>query len=185
MYSVCSLSAPPTITSLTFDPDTFTLTCVSTGSPATMVTWMKDGSPVLDGYTATQMMMGMSTHTYDNVLSLPQNGGIRGNYSCEVANTLGKSPETSIELSKGLIIHEPDTHHKYSVYRKWILLGLPSRILELHYDFLIIMFVITNTQTTLRRRNIPTSNWTSDPLYHMDGKCKWYSIPSTVQMCSL
>ncbi len=58
------------------------------------MTWMKDGSPVPDGYTATQMVTGMSTHTYDNVLSLPQNGGIRGNYSCEVATTLGKSPET-------------------------------------------------------------------------------------------
>ncbi len=39
--------------------------------------------------------------------------------------------------------------------------------------------------TNLRRSNIPTSNRTSDPLYHMDGKCKWYSIPYTVQRGSL
>ncbi len=107
---VRSLSDPPNITSLTFDPDVFTLTCVSTGSPATVVTWTKDGSPVPDGYTASQMVTEMSSHVYDNVLSLPQNGGIHGNYTCEVANTLGKSPETSIELSKGLTILVPNTH---------------------------------------------------------------------------
>ncbi len=95
------LSAPPSITRLTFDPDsiTNTLTCTSTGSPATTVTWMKDDSPlVIDGttYSMEQNVTGRNTSTYDNVLTIVDSGSSIGTYSCEVSNALGSSGAVSI-----------------------------------------------------------------------------------------
>ncbi len=95
------LSAPPSITSLTFDPDSITsaLTCTSTGSPATTVTWMKDGSQlVIDGttYSMKQTVTGRNTSTYDNVLTIVDSGNSFGTYICEVSNALGSSGATSI-----------------------------------------------------------------------------------------
>ncbi len=93
------LSVLPSIDSLTFDPDSFTLTCTSTGSPATIVTWMKDGSPlVIDGttYSMEQTVTGRSTSTYDSVLTIGDSGSRFGTYTCEVSNALGSSGPTAI-----------------------------------------------------------------------------------------
>ncbi len=92
------LSAHPSITSLTFDPDSFTLTCTSTGSPATTVTWKKDGALlVIDGttYSMKQTVTGRSTSTYTNVLTT---GGV-GTYTCEVSNALGPSGQLAVNVS--------------------------------------------------------------------------------------
>ncbi len=90
-----SLLAPPSITSLTFDPDSITLTCTSTGSPATTVTWMKNGSPlVIDGttYSMEQTVTGRNTSTYDNILTIANvSDDVVGNYTCTVGNALGNA----------------------------------------------------------------------------------------------
>ncbi len=93
------LSAPPSIASLTFDPGSFTLTCTSIGSPATTITWMKDGSPlVINGttYCMEQTVTERPTSTYDNVLTIVDSGSSFGTYSCEVSNALGSSGPTSV-----------------------------------------------------------------------------------------
>ena len=68
-------SAPPTVSSLTYDSDTQTLTCTSTDSPATNVTWTKEGNTLtVDGttYNMTQTVIDRRTSTYENVLTLLQ-----------------------------------------------------------------------------------------------------------------
>ena len=96
-------SVTPIITGLTLEPDSFTLTCTTTGSPATTVTWMKDGSPLdIDGttYSMEQNVTVRANSTYDSVLTI--NDGNRndlGTYSCEVQNALGTYGPTVVDVS--------------------------------------------------------------------------------------
>ena len=74
----------------------FVLDCTSTGSPATTVTWARDGVPVTsDGtYTLTQVLDDGSTATYKNQLQLLTGPyGIPGLYSCNASNVLGSDSE--------------------------------------------------------------------------------------------
>ena len=94
LYS--SSSVPPTITDLTYDEENCTLTCVSTGSPATTVSWMKNGLSIDDstGYTHTQTVTDRANSTYSNVLTVSEGatgGGVAGTYACTVSNELGNS----------------------------------------------------------------------------------------------
>ena len=71
----------------------FTLTCVSTGGPATTVTWTRDSIPVTEG-TETVLddpVTAQYTHT------LTVTGRLPGLYTCTVANS--KRSEASAELS--------------------------------------------------------------------------------------
>ena len=63
----------------------FTLTCVSTGGPATTVTWTRDGVGVA-GVTS-QTVISMATVTYNNTLTVT--GRLLGNYECTVTNDRG------------------------------------------------------------------------------------------------
>ena len=67
---------------LTADPPVFTLTCVSTGGPATIVTWTRDGTAAT-GVTS-QTVTGMLTATYVNTLTVM--GRLPGIYQCSVTN---------------------------------------------------------------------------------------------------
>ena len=86
---------PPIITSLTYQEENHTLTCVSTVSPATNVSLMKDGQPLTtDGssyYTLTQTVTDRASSTYSNVLTVSEGapGGVAGTYTCTVTNELG------------------------------------------------------------------------------------------------
>ena len=97
--------AMPTIIGLTFDPDTRTLTCTSTGSPATIVTWMREGAVLtIDGtvYTATQDVTNRRASTYANMLTITTvDDTTVGTYSCSVENTLGTSQTMSVEVIPG------------------------------------------------------------------------------------
>ena len=95
-------SALPTVSSLTYDPDTRTLTCTSTDSPATTVTWTRDGDTLtVDGiaYSMTQTVTDRSASTYENVLTLPATGDISGMYRCQLANALGDSTTVTFEVT--------------------------------------------------------------------------------------
>ena len=69
------------------------LTCPSTGSPATTVTWTKDGATLtVDGatYSMTQTVTDRRTSTYENVLTISSDAtSIVGDYTCTVSNALG------------------------------------------------------------------------------------------------
>ena len=106
-YTPPSCPAAPTISDLEFDASSRTLTCTSTGSPATNVTWTKDGVTLtMDGdtltvdgltYSMTQTVTVRGSSTYENVLTLPATGDISGMYGCLVRNALGDSNTMSVE----------------------------------------------------------------------------------------
>ena len=83
----------PTITDLTYQEEDRTVTCVSTGSPATTVSWMKNGQLLItDGstdYTLTQTVTDRVSSIYSNVLTVSEGVSVAGTYNCTVTNDLG------------------------------------------------------------------------------------------------
>ena len=77
----------PTISNLTYNHVHRTLICESTGSPATTVSWMKDGLLLTTdgstGYTLTQTVTDRLSSTYSNVLTVSDifTGGVAGTYT--------------------------------------------------------------------------------------------------------
>ena len=61
--------------------NSFTLTCISTGGPATTVTWTRDSTTVTQG-TQTVLNDGV-TAEYIHTLNVER---IEGSYKCRVAN---------------------------------------------------------------------------------------------------
>ena len=73
----------------------FTLTCISTGGPATTVTWTRDSVNVTEG-TETVLddhVISQYTHT------LTVTGRLGGLYTCTVSNNRPSNNETSAQLS--------------------------------------------------------------------------------------
>ena len=82
-----------TISDTTLDEDSanneFTLTCISTGGPATTVTWTRDSqTAVFDTTTAA------TTAQYTHTLT----GSTAGVYTCTVANNKPSSDSASITV---------------------------------------------------------------------------------------
>ena len=100
---------PPNIIDLTYHEETGTLTCVSTVSPATTVSWMKDGQPltVEDStyYTLTQTVTDRASSTYSNVLTVSEEvpGGVAGTYNCTVSNELGSDSREVVAVGKYML----------------------------------------------------------------------------------
>ena len=83
-------SGSPTITGLLYNRSTLTLTCTSTGGPATTVTWRKNGAAVeVDGtsYHQSQRVVNARTATYVSVLSSADIANFVGNFTCRVNNS--------------------------------------------------------------------------------------------------
>ena len=94
----------PNITSLTFNGSSNTLTCTSTGGPATTVTWRRDGVVItLNGtYQQTKRVVDPVEGTYQTVLTINPSvsqSDIFGTYSCKVENARGRSSMTIGESS--------------------------------------------------------------------------------------
>ena len=71
----------------------FTLTCISTGGPATIVTWTRDSDAVTEG---TQTVLDDQVNAqYNHTLTVT--GRLGGLYKCTVANN--KPSEDSIKLN--------------------------------------------------------------------------------------
>ena len=88
----------PTVTNLTYDGQSRTLTCTSTGGPATTVTWRKDGVVITLNATHQQAkrLVDAVNSTYQTVLTIDSSVGwsdIVGTYSCTVENDRGESSE--------------------------------------------------------------------------------------------
>ena len=73
----------------------FTLTCISTGGPATTVTWTRDYSPA-SGNQTTLFNGDTSNPQYTHNLNLTGISGMGGLYTCTVANNGPSS--ASVEL---------------------------------------------------------------------------------------
>ena len=86
---------------LSYSPSNRILTCVSTGGPATTVTWRKDDDLIplnSSTYTQSQVVMDTITATYHNLLSINSSDprDTSGTFSCNVSNTRGNSMELSV-----------------------------------------------------------------------------------------
>ena len=95
----------PIVTSLTYNNQSKTLTCTSTGGPATTVTWRRDGAVITLNatYQQTKRAVDPVNGTYQTVLTIdPTVGfsGIVGTYNCTVKNARGGSSET-VDIPQG------------------------------------------------------------------------------------
>ena len=73
-----------------------TLTCISTGGPATIVTWTRDSVAIAEG-TKTVLddpVTAQYSHTLDTTLT----GRQTGVYTCTVANNKPSSDSASINM---------------------------------------------------------------------------------------
>ena len=101
------------------DPTTtVTLRCVSSGSPATTVTWYKDGevyhtndildsvSTVIEDLKHTHQLLDGVTATYQSFLGvlLPP-GEALGSYQCHVTNSLGTAASESLVVEGWCTLH--------------------------------------------------------------------------------
>ena len=91
----------PNVTSLTYNDQSRTLTCTSTGGPATNVTWRRDGVVITPNAThqQTKSVVDPVDGTYQTVLSINSSvsqSNIVGTYTCTVANARGESSETVV-----------------------------------------------------------------------------------------
>ena len=77
---------------MTFDSDQMTLTCISTGGPATTVTWTRNSITVTEG-TETVLNNAM-TAQYTHTLTVTTGG----EYTCTVSNNKPSSDSASITV---------------------------------------------------------------------------------------
>ena len=99
------IPAKPSIVALTSQcsASSSTLTCTSTGSPATTVSWTRNGQPVtIDGntYQLTQTVTDRAASTYENVLTINQPlASILGStFTCTVTNIFGSVTSNSVQI---------------------------------------------------------------------------------------
>ena len=93
----------PIITNLSYNNQSqaTTLTCTSTGGPATNVTWRRDGVVITlnDTHQQTKRLVDDVNGTYQTVLTIDPSvnqSDIVGTYNCTVANDRGESSETVV-----------------------------------------------------------------------------------------
>ena len=101
-----SATDPPNIINLTYDEESRSLICVSTRSPATVVSWMKDGDIIDESstdYTLTQTVTDRATSTYSNVLTIRMGASEVGTYICTVSNELGSDSEEVVTLGELMV----------------------------------------------------------------------------------
>ena len=76
----------------------FTLTCISTGGPATTVTWTRDSVTVTEG--STSVLDNGVTSQYTHILNVI--GRLVGLYTCTVANNKPSSDSGQLDV-KGIL----------------------------------------------------------------------------------
>ena len=84
----------PTATTLVYNETARTLTCTSTGGPATTVTWRKSGAIIAINamYQQTQVVTNTMTGTYETVLTNANSvTDVFDIYNCTIENVRGTS----------------------------------------------------------------------------------------------
>ena len=67
--------------------------------------WVKNGQPLtIDGslYSLSQTVTDRANSTYNNTLTVSESvhGGVAGNYTCTVSNSLGFDTETEVAVGE-------------------------------------------------------------------------------------
>ena len=75
----------------------FTLTCISTGGPATTATWTRDSTPVTEG----NQTVIVNPITAEYLHTLKVTGDIKGRYTCTVANNKPSNASATMECEGG------------------------------------------------------------------------------------
>ena len=77
------------------DDGIYTITCTSTGSPPTTVTWMRNQVTLITSesdqgkYTSSQIVVDRRLSTYDNILTIKGDDfDALGNYTCNISNSI-------------------------------------------------------------------------------------------------
>ena len=101
----CQHAGSPIVTSLIFNSSSNTLTCTSTGGPATTVTWRRDGAVITLNatYQQTKIVVDPVAGTYQTVLTIDTSvdqSDIFESYNCTVENARGKSSMTAGNLPR-------------------------------------------------------------------------------------
>ena len=82
------------------DSSQFTLTCISTGGPATIVTWTRDSTTTVTEGTAT-VLDNATTAQYTHTLTVT--GRRPGTYKCTVANNKPSNDSATITVEGNLL----------------------------------------------------------------------------------
>ena len=91
-----------------YDEESRSVRCISTGSPATVVTWIKDGVIIDESstdYTLTQTITDRATSTYTNIVAVNEGatGGVAGTYICNVTNELGTATDQVVAFGELMV----------------------------------------------------------------------------------
>ena len=97
--SPLTLGSPTINTEIVFDRAGLSLTCTSTGGPASEVVWTRNGQPIGSSYTQTQTITNTMEGTYDNVLWANDVADLVGEFICTVTNDRGTSNTGTIRLT--------------------------------------------------------------------------------------
>ena len=117
VISLPSLSGSLSITNLKYDNQSRTLTCTSTGGPATTVTWSRNGAVITlnTTYQQTKRVVDPVIGTYQTVLTIDPSVDIVGTYNCTVENARGVNSKLyPIDGSGELII--PYRHYLLRIW---------------------------------------------------------------------
>ena len=112
-----SLSGSLSITNLEYGNQSRTLTCTSTGGPATTVTWRRDGVVITLNAThqQTQRVVNTVMSTYQTLLTIDRRVDIVGTYNCTVENARGESSKLYPIAGSGELM----IPYKYYLLRIW------------------------------------------------------------------
>ena len=97
----------------------FRLTCISTGGPATTVTWTRGNVMITEG-TVTYYVT--NEESYANILTV--DGRLEGLYTCTVANDRPSNDSANITVRGNNISTEYTTLNTVSIYLQLPLLSL-------------------------------------------------------------
>ena len=90
---------------------TFRLTCISTGGPATTVTWTRDNVTITEGTETHYVTYGGN---YTNILTVTER--LEGLYTCTVANDRLSTDSATITVQGNNISTEYTTLNTVSIY---------------------------------------------------------------------
>ena len=97
-----------------YEGSTQTLTCTSSGGPATIVTWTLDESPIVvdgDTYQTSQIVTDAITATYRNLLTIvAKSAALSGTYTCSVGNARGVTTASTTISGNILAIPTPSLY---------------------------------------------------------------------------